>query len=229
MTCTFTRHLKATLASQSRAIAPTLITEKLRQIGKRLRLGRQEDAHEFLRLLLDGFQRAELRLAGLKESSHRALVEATFVHNMFGGYFRNQLKYVNCACAAGLSGSHFSWCACRCPGCGFASNSYEAFLDVSVEVPKNDMKLLDLLGHFTVCDLLPLRAIARCLYSCHPRSQKAEVLDEQNKWRCDGCNCLVRARKKLSIHKVAVLSSVFVSVASESRSQVAVVRRLPLC
>ena len=78
------------------AIRPSSIVRQLSLIGKRLRVGRQEDAHEFMRLLLDCFHRSELRILGLKESGPRALVDNTFVQHVFGGYFRNQLK---CVCA----------------------------------------------------------------------------------------------------------------------------------
>lgn len=92
MTCAFIQYVNAVRGSSNRIVKPRIITDRLREIGKRLKIGRQEDAHEFLRLLLDSLQRAELRLAGLKESDPRVKVEATFVHNIFGGYFRNQLK-----------------------------------------------------------------------------------------------------------------------------------------
>ena len=88
------------------SISPSGIVHRLPVIGRRLRLGRQEDAHEFLRLLLDSFQKAELRILGVKESGPRAVVESTFVHQMFGGYFRNQLKWVpSSVCAQ---------CVCLC-------------------------------------------------------------------------------------------------------------------
>ena len=91
-TCAFAKLIKVSRASDTKALRPLMITDRLKEIGKRFRVGRQEDAHEFLRLLLDSFQKAELRLLGLKETDARQKVEATFVHNVFGGYFRNQLK-----------------------------------------------------------------------------------------------------------------------------------------
>lgn len=42
------------------AYTPTVITNNLKKIGKTLRKGRQEDAHEFLRFLIDGLQNAAL-------------------------------------------------------------------------------------------------------------------------------------------------------------------------
>lgn len=42
------------------AYTPTAITNNLKKIGKTLRKGRQEDAHEFLRFLIDGLQNVAL-------------------------------------------------------------------------------------------------------------------------------------------------------------------------
>ncbi len=97
ITCCFVRHLEKVAQAAKvpgSAIQPASIVRRLPLIGKRLRIGRQEDAHEFMRLLLDSFQKSELRILGLKESSPRHLVENTFVHHVFGGYFRNQLRCV---------------------------------------------------------------------------------------------------------------------------------------
>jgi hypothetical protein len=160
------------------SISPSGIVHRLPVIGRRLRLGRQEDAHEFLRLLLDSFQKAELRILGVKESGPRAVVDSTFVHQMFGGYFRNQLKWVPssvcaqcvCLCVRVCLYVHV-WCGhwddathsqhgcvdapwqClwrRCKVCGHCSNNFDSFLDVSVEIPSHATTLKDLFDHFTV-------------------------------------------------------------------------------
>jgi ubiquitin carboxyl-terminal hydrolase 36/42 len=47
-------------SSQIRCFNPSAITTNLKSIAKSLRLGRQEDAHEFLRYSIDAFQRAAL-------------------------------------------------------------------------------------------------------------------------------------------------------------------------
>jgi ubiquitin carboxyl-terminal hydrolase 36/42 len=105
VTCAFERHLLAAERSGGAPIRPSNVVNHLRSIGRRLRLGQQEDAHEFLRLLLDSFHKSELKIRGLKESDARALVEDTFVHHIFGGYFRNQIRSARCVC-------------CRCCTCG---------------------------------------------------------------------------------------------------------------
>jgi len=52
----------------------------------------QEDAHEFLRCLLERMARASLRCAGVKEGSPDRRDETTLLHKVFGGYFRNQVR-----------------------------------------------------------------------------------------------------------------------------------------
>ena len=118
VTCAFVKHLERVAAARrDSAIQPVSIVRRLPLIGRRLRLGRQEDAHEFMRLLLDSFHKSELRMMGLKESGPRSLVENTFVQHVFGGYFRNQLRYgatTQCADMQTLGGE-----SCRCPrACG---------------------------------------------------------------------------------------------------------------
>ena len=51
------------------AIAPSELVNNLKLVGRQFRLGRQEDAHEFLRQLLDTLQTAVLRRAGVSDGS----------------------------------------------------------------------------------------------------------------------------------------------------------------
>lgn len=52
----------------------------------------QEDAHEFLRQLLDALHRCHLRVAGVKENAPNHLAHTTAVHQIFGGYYRSQIR-----------------------------------------------------------------------------------------------------------------------------------------
>eukprot|EP00571_Detonula_confervacea_P004781 CAMPEP_0172314994 /NCGR_PEP_ID=MMETSP1058-20130122/23767_1 /TAXON_ID=83371 /ORGANISM="Detonula confervacea, Strain CCMP 353" /LENGTH=768 /DNA_ID=CAMNT_0013028971 /DNA_START=6 /DNA_END=2312 /DNA_ORIENTATION=- len=97
--------------------------------GHRFRPGRQEDAHELLVHLLDAMHEGELFAAGINphESGWRdklpmpRLDETTFVHRIFGGYFRSQLI---------------------CNKCGYKSNTYDPFLDLALEVSKKHIHSL---------------------------------------------------------------------------------------
>lgn len=149
------RTIAKMLASRS-AIEPRRITGRLRVIGKQFRLGRQEDSHEFLRCLLEGIHKCQLRHAGVEESAKRRRAETTPVHALFGGYLRSQI---------------------RCAACGYNSNTYDSFLDLSVELSKGVRSVDDALRRFAT----------------------PEVLDADNLYKCDKCGKKSRARKQLTM------------------------------
>lgn len=146
---------------------PLLGSGSTRRNGYKFRPGRQEDAHEFLVHLLDAMNDGELREAGItaNKSGWRdrlpvpRLDETTFVHRIFGGYLRSQV---------------------RCTDCGYRSNTYDPFLDLSLEISRN---------------------------SCHSLSSafneftRKETLDSQNRWKCSGCKKRVCATKQLTVFR----------------------------
>jgi ubiquitin C-terminal hydrolase len=156
------------------AIAPKKIANALPTIGTcgsrngyKFRLGRQEDAHEFLVHLLDAMNDGELRAAGINQhvSGWRdrlpvtRLNETTFIHRIFGGYFRSQV---------------------RCRKCNYRSNTYDPFLDLSLEVSKkSSTSVLNALSEFT----------------------RKETLDAANQWKCSGCKKYVCATKQLTVFR----------------------------
>mmetsp|Transcript_4357 Transcript_4357/g.4940 ORF Transcript_4357/g.4940 Transcript_4357/m.4940 type:complete len:1146 (+) Transcript_4357:22-3459(+) len=161
-------------SKQGCAIAPKSIANALPIIGScgsrnghKFRLGRQEDAHEFLVHLLDAMNDGELRGAGINQhvSGWRdrlpvsRLDETTFIHRIFGGYFRSQV---------------------RCRKCNYRSNTYDPFLDLSLEVSKeSSSSLLKALSEFT----------------------RKETLDAANQWKCSGCMKYVCATKQLTVFR----------------------------
>ena len=135
--------------------------------GYKFRLGRQEDAHEFLVHLLDAINDGELRAAGINQNVSgwrdrlpvSRLDETTFVHRIFGGYFRSQI---------------------RCRRCNYKSNTYDPFLDLSLEVSKkSSTSVLKALAEFT----------------------RKETLDADNQWKCSGCKKYVCATKQLTVFR----------------------------
>lgn len=129
--------------------------------------GRQEDAHEFLVHLLDAMNDGELREAGInaQKSGWRdrlpvpRLDETTFIHRIFGGYMRSQV---------------------RCTTCGYKSNTYDPFLDLSLEISRKSCTSL---------------ATAFKLFT------RKETLDSENRWKCSGCEKRVCATKHLTIFR----------------------------
>ncbi|CCX35442.1 Probable ubiquitin carboxyl-terminal hydrolase 16 [Taphrina deformans PYCC 5710] len=85
-------------------------TQNIKQIGKQFRTGRQEDAHEFLLLLLDSLQQNSLQ--GQPKNLDIRAKETTVVHRMFGGHLRQQIT---------------------CNKCKAPSNTYEATLVLSLD------------------------------------------------------------------------------------------------
>ncbi|XP_068717808.1 ubiquitin carboxyl-terminal hydrolase 36-like [Montipora capricornis] len=81
---------------QGEAIKPMAIIQKLKFIAKHLRFGHQEDAHEFLRYVIDGMQKSCLAAEGYTDKLDRMSKQTTMVHQVFGGYYRSQVQCLKC-------------------------------------------------------------------------------------------------------------------------------------
>eukprot|EP01043_Picozoa_sp_COSAG02_P001502 COSAG02_NODE_32_length_50374_cov_46.674013_16_plen_1007_part_00 len=144
-------------------VRPKAMVLNVRTMGRQFRRGRQEDAHEFLRCLLDSMQKACLRMAAPKQP--RRIQETTAVHSLFGGHLRSQVK---------------------CKRCGHCSNKYEAYLDLSLEIAKKADSIDRAMQNFTA----------------------VEQLDGDNQYRCEKCDMLVDAAKRLTLHTLPKLLTV---------------------
>ena len=96
----------------------------------KLRVGRQEDAHEFMRYFIDALQKCCLREAGLADNETGRLAETTLVHQIFGGYLESHVK-------------------CSRKSCRYVSRTFEPFLDISLDIRRHNDKLEDALARFT--------------------------------------------------------------------------------
>ncbi|RKO85553.1 hypothetical protein BDK51DRAFT_24261, partial [Blyttiomyces helicus] len=130
-------------------------------IAKQMRVGRQEDAHEFIRYFIEALQKSSIH--GFEKLDNR-IKETSVIHQIFGGYLLSQVK---------------------CHRCNYNSNTYDPILDFSLEI-KN-------------CDTIE-KAFAQFT--------KPELLTKDNRYKCEKCNALVDARKRITVHEAPAVLTV---------------------
>ncbi|TDG52767.1 hypothetical protein AWZ03_001000 [Drosophila navojoa] len=114
--CAMAKTLQTTQSNQT-AVRPFLIYTKLRQICKHMVVGRQEDAHEFLRFLVEAMEKAYLmRFRNYKELD-QLVKETTPLSQIFGGYLRSEV---------------------RCLSCNHVSITFQHFQDLLLDIRKAD-------------------------------------------------------------------------------------------
>lgn len=132
MMCELQRHMKRALEKSGDTIKPLYIYQRLKAIAKHFQFGQQEDAHEFLRYVVDNLWKAALANyeGGLKLDP--ASKETTVVNEIFGGYHRSQVI---------------------CMKCKEKSNTYDHFMDLILDI-KNASSLETALEKFVEPELL---------------------------------------------------------------------------
>ncbi|CAM9632941.1 unnamed protein product [Lampetra fluviatilis] len=85
--CVMERHVVSTFNNSQTVLTPSVITNNIMRIAKHLRIGRQEDAHEFLRYVVDAMQAS--CLYGHSELD-RYTEATTLIYQIFGGYLRSR-------------------------------------------------------------------------------------------------------------------------------------------
>lgn len=93
--CAMARTLLASQNNQG-SIKPYMVVSKLRLVCKHLVPGRQEDAHEFLRYLVEAMEKCYLaRFKNSKELDQYSK-ETTPLNQILGGYLRSEVKCLSC-------------------------------------------------------------------------------------------------------------------------------------
>ncbi|XP_052861656.1 ubiquitin carboxyl-terminal hydrolase 36 [Anopheles cruzii] len=93
--CAMAKTLEESQSNHS-AIKPYLVYSKLRLVCKHLVQGRQEDAHEFLRYLVEAMEKSFLgRYKNSKELDQYSK-ETTPLNQILGGYLRSEVKCLSC-------------------------------------------------------------------------------------------------------------------------------------
>ncbi|KAG4189889.1 hypothetical protein ERO13_A08G251700v2 [Gossypium hirsutum] len=153
--CAIQKHVNRALQSTGRILAPKDLVSNLRCISRNFRNSRQEDAHEYMVNLLESMHKCCLPLGVSSESP--SSYEKSLVHKIFGGRLRSQVK---------------------CMQCSYCSNTFDPFLDLSLEIVKAD-SLHKALKNFTA----------------------AELLDGgERQYQCQRCKQKVKAIKQLTVY-----------------------------
>ncbi|KAH8964180.1 hypothetical protein BDL97_04G051600 [Sphagnum fallax] len=153
--CALQEHVRQALGSLGGVISPLNLVKNLRCISKSFRMWQQEDAHEYMRYLIEALHNCCLPEGTVANST--SAQDRSLVHKIFGGRLRSQVK---------------------CTICSTCSNTYDPFLDLSLEIVRAD-SLSKALVHFTA----------------------VEALQGDNKYHCSNCQKKVRALKQFTIDK----------------------------
>ncbi|CAN8002554.1 unnamed protein product [Ixodes hexagonus] len=132
MMCELQKHMRRALDKPGDAIKPIYIYQRLKAIAKHFQFGQQEDAHEFLRYVVDNLWKAALANHEGGPKLDPASKETTVVNEIFGGYHRSQVT---------------------CMKCKETSNTYDHFMDLILDI-KNASSLEKALEKFVEPELL---------------------------------------------------------------------------
>jgi ubiquitin carboxyl-terminal hydrolase 36/42 len=124
--CAMAKTLISSQGTQS-AIKPWLVYSKLRLVCKHLTLGRQEDAHEFLRYLIESMEKLYLGRFKNSKDLEQYSKETTPLNQILGGYLRS---------------------AVRCLSCNHVSTTYQHFQDLLLDIRKANSVEEALEGYF---------------------------------------------------------------------------------
>ncbi|XP_049298006.1 ubiquitin carboxyl-terminal hydrolase 36 isoform X2 [Anopheles funestus] len=96
--CIICAMAKTLLESQTNqtAFRPYLVYSKLRLVCKHLVPGRQEDAHEFLRYLVEAMEKSYLNRSKNSKELDQYSKETTPLNQILGGYLRSEVKCLSC-------------------------------------------------------------------------------------------------------------------------------------
>lgn len=110
--CILERRIVRSLTGENTLDTPMKIQNCLRIFAEHFRFGRQEDAHEFLRYVIDACHNTCLRLKKLRRIGN-GNVTSSVVKEIFGGALQSQVK---------------------CLSCGTESNKVDEIMDISLDV-----------------------------------------------------------------------------------------------
>ncbi|CAH8293011.1 unnamed protein product [Eruca vesicaria subsp. sativa] len=154
--CIVEKRIARSLSVDHAIDAPNKISSCLKIFAEHFKFGRQEDAHEFLRYVIDACHNTSLRLKKMRTKGGGECVNgSTEVKEIFGGAMQSQVK---------------------CLPCGAESNKADEIMDISLEISHSSSVKESMQKFF-----------------------QPEILDGNNKYKCESCKKLVTARKQMSV------------------------------
>ncbi|KAI8008614.1 Ubiquitin carboxyl-terminal hydrolase 15 [Camellia lanceoleosa] len=155
--CELEQHV--TMLRESRGpLSPGRILSHMRSINRQIGDGSQEDAHEFLRLLVTSMQSICLEGLGGENMVDPRLQETTFIQHTFGGRLKSKVK---------------------CLRCHHESERYENIMDLTLEIFGWVESLEDALTQFTCPEDLDGENMYRCgRCSAYVRARKQLSIHE---------------------------------------------------
>jgi ubiquitin carboxyl-terminal hydrolase 36/42 len=136
-------------------IAPTALVRNLHLIHRSFKLGRQEDAHEYLLQVLSSMHQRSLQVTGTPDASPDHLSETTLPHCIFGGFLRSTLT---------------------CPSCAHSSVRHDPFLDLSLSLGPGIESVQKALRVFTSPETLTANNCWACS-ACNKRVRASKRLE----------------------------------------------------
>ncbi|XP_076930097.1 ubiquitin carboxyl-terminal hydrolase 18-like isoform X2 [Bidens hawaiensis] len=130
--CELQAHMERVRQS-NHAFSPVNILSRLPNIGGNLGHGKQEDAHEFMRFVIDTMQLVCLDEYGGERYVHPSSQETTLIQHIFGGRLQSQVV---------------------CTKCNNVSNQFENMMDLTVEIQGDAASLEECLDQFTAKEWL---------------------------------------------------------------------------
>ncbi|KAG8181084.1 hypothetical protein JTE90_016597 [Oedothorax gibbosus] len=141
MMCILQEVMRRVIGKQGEVIKPMEFHRRLKSIAKHFIYGRQEDAHEFLRYVIDHLWKSCLPQNSNCAKLDPASKETTVVNQIFGGYHRSQVT---------------------CLRCKEKSNTYDHFMDFILDIKQNVMSLQKALEKYTHPELLDQENSYKC-------------------------------------------------------------------
>lgn len=91
--CFFEEHINKVFSTNERVIVPNAVVKNLKAVCSRFRLGRQEDSHELLILLIDKMQS---NLFGNPKKLEKAQAEKSVLSQIFMGSLKSTVECLSC-------------------------------------------------------------------------------------------------------------------------------------